>query len=85
MTSRKNLGALVPSNAYVIIYTLTASQPSVLLLTSLQIRIVSDTHAHEKPNKKKKPHRGYAFVVFEREKDMRGNTTINISLGYGSA
>src|SRR5690606_17564958 len=38
----------------------------------LQIRIVKDTHAHEKPNKKKKPHRGYAFVVFEREKDMRG-------------
>lgn len=37
-----------------------------------QIRIITDTHAHEKPNKKKKPHRGYAFVVFEREKDMRG-------------
>ncbi|KAF4339585.1 U1 small nuclear ribonucleo [Fusarium beomiforme] len=36
-----------------------------------RIRIVTDTHAHEKPNKKKKPHRGYAFVVFEREKDMR--------------
>jgi RNA recognition motif-containing protein len=42
------------------------------LLTSAQIRIVKDTHAHEKGNKKKKPHRGYAFVVFEREKDMRG-------------
>jgi U1 small nuclear ribonucleoprotein len=41
-------------------------------LTPSQIRIVVDTHAHEKPNKKKKPHRGYAFVVFEREKDMRG-------------
>ncbi|KAK4060757.1 uncharacterized protein Triagg1_10660 [Trichoderma aggressivum f. europaeum] len=36
-----------------------------------RIRIIVDTHAHEKPNKKKKPHRGYAFVVFEREKDMR--------------
>ncbi|KAI1880195.1 hypothetical protein JX265_001816 [Neoarthrinium moseri] len=36
-----------------------------------RIRIIKDTHAHEKPNKKKKPHRGYAFVVFEREKDMR--------------
>ncbi|KAL6885088.1 hypothetical protein HDV57DRAFT_413027 [Trichoderma longibrachiatum] len=36
-----------------------------------RIRIITDTHAHEKPNKKKKPHRGYAFVVFEREKDMR--------------
>jgi U1 small nuclear ribonucleoprotein len=42
-------------------------------LTRNQIRIVVDTHAHDKPNKKKKPHRGYAFVVFEREKDMRGN------------
>jgi U1 small nuclear ribonucleoprotein len=38
-----------------------------------RIRIVTDTHADEKPNKKKKKHRGYAFVVFEREKDMRGN------------
>ncbi|QPC65354.1 hypothetical protein HYE67_007585 [Fusarium culmorum] len=36
-----------------------------------RIRVVTDTHADEKPNKKKKPHRGYAFVVFEREKDMR--------------
>ncbi|KAI0902638.1 U1 small nuclear ribonucleoprotein of 70kDa MW N terminal-domain-containing protein [Annulohypoxylon nitens] len=36
-----------------------------------RIRIITDTHANEKPNKKKKPHRGYAFVVFEREKDMR--------------
>lgn len=44
-----------------------------------RIRIVADTHAHEKGNKKKKPHRGYAFVVFEREKDMRGNTTIDFS------
>ncbi|KAI8950002.1 U1 small nuclear ribonucleoprotein of 70kDa MW N terminal-domain-containing protein [Xylaria longipes] len=40
-----------------------------------RIRIIADTHAHERPNKKKKPHRGYAFVVFDREKDMRGNTT----------
>ncbi|CRK41342.1 hypothetical protein BN1723_005085 [Verticillium longisporum] len=37
-----------------------------------RIRIITDTHAHEKSkNKKKKPHRGYAFVVFERERDMR--------------
>ncbi|KAF6839745.1 U1 small nuclear ribonucleoprotein [Colletotrichum plurivorum] len=36
-----------------------------------RIRIIADTHAHEKPRKKKKAHRGYAFVVFEREKDMR--------------
>lgn len=49
------------------------------MLTTLQIRIVKDTHADEKPNKKKKAHRGYAFIVFEREKDMRGNTAIDIS------
>ncbi|KAL2123023.1 hypothetical protein VTJ04DRAFT_3478 [Mycothermus thermophilus] len=36
-----------------------------------RIRLIRDTHAHEKPNKKIKPHRGYAFIVFEREKDMR--------------
>ncbi|KAL6925100.1 hypothetical protein FSHL1_002349 [Fusarium sambucinum] len=43
-----------------------------------RIRIVTDTHADEKPNKKKKAHRGYAFVVFEREKDMRvyGETSL---------
>ena len=34
-----------------------------------RIRIVKD-EANPKP---KKPHRGYAFVVYEREKDMRGN------------
>ncbi|KAH6624568.1 U1 small nuclear ribonucleoprotein of 70kDa MW N terminal-domain-containing protein [Chaetomium sp. MPI-SDFR-AT-0129] len=36
-----------------------------------RIRIIRDTHVHEKGNKKQKPHRGYGFVVFEREKDMR--------------
>jgi U1 small nuclear ribonucleoprotein len=50
--------------------------PITLLLTMRlpykQIRIVTDTHQDEKPNKKKKKHRGYAFVVYEREKDMRG-------------
>lgn len=35
---------------------------------SFQIRIVADTHNE----KKKKPHRGYAFIVYEREKDMKG-------------
>jgi hypothetical protein len=49
----------------------------LFLLTRTQIRIVVDTHQDEKPNKKKKKHRGYAFVVYEREKDMRGNA-INI-------
>lgn len=42
-----------------------------------QIRIVTDTHdgsaGEGKPKKKKKkPHRGYAFVVYERERDMKG-------------
>ncbi|MCJ1458305.1 hypothetical protein MMC28_008676 [Mycoblastus sanguinarius] len=40
-----------------------------------RIRIVTDsTEANEdgaKPRKKKKSHRGYAFVVYEREKDMK--------------
>lgn len=40
-----------------------------------QIRVVVDTHKDEKSKKKKKKHRGYAFVVYEREKDMRGNST----------
>ena len=45
----------------------------LFLLTRSKIRIVVDTKQDEKPNKKKKKHRGYAFVVYEREKDMRGN------------
>ena len=31
-----------------------------------------ETTADGKPKKKKKNHRGYAFVVYEREKDMKG-------------
>lgn len=42
----------------------------------MQIRIVSDTHepsgGEGKSRKKKKPHRGYAFIVYERERDMKG-------------
>ena len=34
-----------------------------------RIRIVKD----ETTSKPKKPHKGYAFIVYEREKDMRGN------------
>jgi hypothetical protein len=42
------------------------------MLTSwLQISLVRDTVS----DKKKKPHQGYAFVVYEREKDMKGITT----------
>jgi hypothetical protein len=43
-----------------------------------KIRIVVDTKQDEKPNKKRKKHRGYAFVVYEREKDMRGNLTTSL-------
>lgn len=39
---------------------------------AIKTRIVVDTHQSENTKKKKKNHRGYAFVVFEREKDMRG-------------
>ncbi|OCK79628.1 RNA-binding domain-containing protein [Lepidopterella palustris CBS 459.81] len=35
-----------------------------------RIRIVTDTHSEEKKSSKKK-HRGYAFIVYEREKDMK--------------
>ncbi len=35
-----------------------------------RIRLVKD----ETSPKPKKPHRGYAFIVYEREKDMRGNS-----------
>lgn len=38
-----------------------------------RIRIVKD---ETQPQKGKKTHRGYAFVVYEREKDMRGNYLI---------
>lgn len=37
-----------------------------------RIRIVKD----ETRSKPKKPHRGYAFVVYEREKDMRGTSPL---------
>lgn len=36
-----------------------------------QIRIVKDT-----VSPKTKPHRGYAFIVYEREKDMKGISAI---------
>ncbi|OJJ61815.1 hypothetical protein ASPSYDRAFT_54780 [Aspergillus sydowii CBS 593.65] len=42
-----------------------------------RIRIVKDTVT---PKGSKKPHRGYAFIVYEREKDMKG--IINTSAAY---
>ncbi|KAA6408697.1 MAG: U1 small nuclear ribonucleo [Lasallia pustulata] len=38
-----------------------------------RIRIITDTHRPEdgEKSKKKKTHRGYAFIVYEREKDMK--------------
>lgn len=38
-----------------------------MMLTCFQIRIVKDN-----VSPKSKPHRGYAFIVYEREKDMKG-------------
>lgn len=41
-----------------------------------RIRIVRDERSDaELKGKKRKANRGYAFVVFEREKDLKGNTT----------
>ena len=45
-------------------------------LTSLQISLVKDTVS----DKKKKAHQGYAFIVYEREKDMKGITSMPIYL-----
>ena len=42
----------------------------ILTVLVLQIRIVTDTHPDSKKGKKK-PHRGYAFIVYEREKDLK--------------
>lgn len=38
----------------------------------MQIRIVRDT-VSEKASKK--PNKGYAFIVYEREQDMKGTAT----------
>ena len=48
--------------------------------SKIQIRIVTNTHEADdgvESKKKKKIHRGYAFVVYEREKDMKGISTIS--------
>ena len=46
---------------------------SIALLTQLcQIRIVENTHTTD-PKNPKKTQTGYAFIVYEREKDMKGN------------
>jgi U1 small nuclear ribonucleoprotein len=52
------------------VFLANALQDDKLIIS--QIRIVVDTHQEDKKNKKQKKHRGYAFVVYEREKDMRG-------------
>lgn len=44
------------------------------MLTYFQIRIVKDT-----VSPKSKPNRGYAFIVYEREKDMKGIIAIWIT------
>jgi U1 small nuclear ribonucleoprotein len=56
----------------------TGRADNCLLTTNLQIRIIKDTYDEEedgdgtKKKRKKKTHRGYAFIVYEREKDMKG-------------
>ncbi|GCB19172.1 U1 small nuclear ribonucleoprotein 70 kDa homolog [Aspergillus awamori] len=47
-----------------------------------RIRIVKDTVT---PKGSKKPHRGYAFIVYEREKDMKGIATDLFSFVTNSA
>jgi hypothetical protein len=71
VTWKGSLDVLAPLNVFVSPDTFVIAK-NLELTCYHQIRIIVDTHAHEKPNKKKKSHRGYAFVVFEREKDMRG-------------
>ena len=56
-----------------------------------RIRLVADLRAETngtssgsdaKPKKKKKPHKGYAFIVYEREKDMKGTSPPQCSSLY---
>jgi hypothetical protein len=47
---------------------LTVDLRRLLTLTSFQIRIV--TSSRQNADAKKKKHRGYAFIVFENERDM---------------
>ena len=47
------------------------------MLTPSQIRVIVDNSPNVKDDgtkkkKKKKPNQGYAFIVYEREKDMKG-------------
>lgn len=74
------MAALDLSKGFVLLnYILT-----VLSSSKPQIRIVSDTHADEKKNasKKKKKNRGYAFIVYEREKDMKGKKSLRACSQY---
>ncbi|KAG8530375.1 uncharacterized protein KY384_004877 [Bacidia gigantensis] len=40
---------------------------------------------NQQPKKKEKPHRGYAFIVYEREKDMKGTASLcpHLNTEYG--
>ncbi|RMD41976.1 hypothetical protein DV735_g3167, partial [Chaetothyriales sp. CBS 134920] len=46
-----------------------------------RIRIVRDESKDESAKKKKKAHRGYAFIVFERERDMKAPAKPNFAQG----
>lgn len=74
MRSRKqtwseNSAALVPSSVYDYLDRRLLLLNTVADHCYIQIRIVKDTVS---PKAGKKPHRGYAFIVYEREKDMKG-------------
>jgi len=49
------------------------------MLIPAQIRLITDTHQNENSKKKKKKHRGYAFIVYEREKDMNCKITYKLT------
>ena len=51
----------------------------------MKIRIVTDTTSNTDEDgapkkKKKKPSRGYAFIVYEREKDMKSISSLPLHL-----
>ena len=77
-TWRGSLGDSGPLRGYVELFG--GIWRAVLLTLPTQIRIVADSSQVEengtKPKRKKKSHRGYAFVVYEREKDMKGTASI---------
>jgi hypothetical protein len=69
-TWSESSAALAPLKEYVWVCSFLLWQLQ-RLTSRLQITLVKDTVSDKK---KKKPHQGYAFIVYEREKDMKGIT-----------